>query len=486
MTKRIKRLDGVDEVVTKQVELSKIVEPKFLTLTERPANQVAFKVVRDDTGGEPTMSEKSATGEVRRRRIRSTQRSSLLYIEFPEGTTMEQATEAMKEYGLEDYELEQCADGKVRCKRSDLSEVPSDAVSILIGDGRKAGIARADLPTHAIRDPMPHIAVVAIEFNKDSYATQDSVLEYLTRHDIDFLEKGIENTDTVTRVVRSEVSDDAEVRRVEVETGVVAVVARSAMMDTVDATPFIEVVSETAYGQWGWGQLDFTARMADVEFCECAEDASYTLRRVVEDILFYSQLPVSVRKELVNRAAAQFSAYIGSLLDALPAKVVLINRSHFEQLKEQASMTQKTDDKAGDTKRTDQDDQAAQAAAAQAAEDSKPVTRGELKSIIGEAVAAAMATAAPAAATPAQADDVQRSDDGKAADAGKGEGESNTLKAVEEVITRSVGGLADTMKQLGERLTAIEGATVVRSDAADGGESKPKDVFAGVFAANRK
>ena len=149
-------------------------------------------------------------------------------------------------------------------------------------------------------------------------------------------------------------------------------------------------------------------------------------------------------------------------------------------------MTQKTDDKAGDTKRTDQDDQAAQAAAAQAAEDSKPVTRGELKSIIGEAVAAAMATAAPAAATPAQADDVQRSDDGKAADAGKGEGESNTLKAVEEVITRSVGGLADTMKQLGERLTAIEGATVVRSDSADGGESKPKDVFAGMFAANRK
>lgn len=475
--RRVRRLDGVDEVVTKEVEMSKLLEPKFLTLTERPANQVAFKVVRDDQGGEPTMTKEATEG--RRRRIRSTQRSSLLYIEFPEGTTLEDAKEAMEEYGLEDYELEQCADGKVRCKRSDLTDIPADAITVTIGDGRKAGIARTDtVAQYAVQDPMPHIAVVAIEFNSAQFASTDEVSAYLQRHDIDFLEKGIENTDTGVTVRRSEVADDAEVRRVQVEPGVIAVVTRSAVSDVVDATPFIEVVSETAYGQWGWGQLDFTARMADVNFCECAEDASYTLRRVVEDILFYSQLPVSVRKELVNRAAAQFSAYIGSLLDALPAKVVLINRSHFEQLKEQQSMTQKTDDKAPEVKTTDAP------APAAATDDATPVTRSELKSIVGEAVAAALAAQSGTAA-PVKTEEVQRTDDAAGAGAAA-EGESKTLKAVEEVVTRSVGGLADSVKQIAERLTAIEGATVVRSDTTDGGESKPKDVFAGVFAANRK
>lgn len=483
MKKERKRLDGVTEVVTKPVEVSRLVESKFLTLTEKPANQIAFKVVRDDNGEETDMPETTAVHtEARRRRIRSAQRSSLLYVDFPEGTTMDQVKEAMEEYGLEGYEIVQEGD-KIRCKRSDLSEVPADAITIQIGDGRKAGIVRNDAAVTGQQDPMPYISVFAIEFTKAAYATEDSVMEYLRRNDIDFLEKGVENTDTVTRVVRSEVSEDAEVRKVEVEPGVVAFVTRAAIEDLTAATPFIEVVSETAYGQWGWGQLDFGAMMADREFCEAAEEASYTLRRVVEDILFYSQLPVSVRKELVNRAASQFSAYIGSLLDALPAKVVLLNRSNLEKLKEQSNMTKKTEAAAGTdeqtAKRTDEAPATPEAAASATQDDSAPITRGEVKSMIGEAVAAAIA-----AASTAKVEETKRTDDSKAPAAT--EGESSTLKAVEEIVTRSVGGLADAVKAVNDRLTAIEGATTVRSDSADSGTAQPKDPFVGVFSQNMK
>lgn len=485
-----KRLDGVEEVVTKQVEVSRLVEPKFLTLTKMPAGQVAFKVVRGDKEKEETMSGKpEAQAETRRRRIRSTQRSSLLYIAFPGGTTKEQVEEAVKEYGIDGYALVEDGDTFL-LRRNDLTETPQDALTIQIGDGRKAGIVRTDAAAgYEVQDPMPHVSVIAIDFNKEVFATQDAVMEYLQRHDIDFLEKGVENADTVIRVLRTEASPDAETRRVQVEDGVVAVVARSAVEDLVDASPFIEVVSETAYGQWGWGQLDFAASMADKQFCSAAEDSTYTLRRVVEDILFYSQLPVGVRKELIARAAAQFSAYIGTLLDALPAQVVLINRSNLEKLKESGmNMKTATTGAAGDTTlRTDETappaDTGTPAPADQTpaggtppAEDSATITRGEVKAMITEAVAAAVAAVKPAA--PA-ADTTQRTDAPPDASAA-------ALKAFEEVVTRSVSPLADAVKAVTDRMAVMEGATTLRSDSGDSGNAAPKDPFVGVFSQNLK
>lgn len=479
------RMDGVSETVTKDVEVSRIVEPRFLTLTKMPAGQVAFKVVRDDKGEEPNMAGKAAvpTPETRHRRIRSTQRSSLLYIEFPEGTTAEDVESAIEDYGLEGYDIVQEGD-KFCLRRSDLSETPSDALTVLIGSGRKAGIVRADATAaYAVQDPMPHVAVIAIDFKKDSFPNEDAVLQYLQRYDIDFLEKGVENADTLFHVLRSEVSADTEVRRVEIEPGVVALVTRAAVADLVNATPFIEVVSETAYGQWGWGQLDFSARMADIEFCEAAEEATCCLRRVVEDVLFYSQLPVAVRKELVTRATTQFSAYIGSLLDALPAKVILINRSNLEKMKEHSMPTkiEKPNEAAGDTTAARTDDDAAKTAAAaeQAAKDAAlPVTRAEAKAMIGEAVAAAVA-----ALTPAKVEPTQRTDSAAPAPAEVENGESKTLKAVEEVVTRSMAGIAGTVQAVADRLTALEGATTMRSDSGDGATEPPKkDPFVGIFS----
>ena len=480
-----RRMDGVPEEVTKPVEVSKLVEPKFLTLTGRPANQVAFKVIRDDKSGEVDMTEKAPAVEAtRRRRIRSTQRSSLLFIEFPEGATDEDVAAIAEEYGLEDYEVTQTADGRKCLKRNDLTTLPDDAVTVMIGEGRKAGVQRAETPAPTA-DAMPYIEIVAVEFDKGKFDGEPAVMDYLKRFDIDFLEKGVENTDKLIRVVRSEFAPDAEIRRVEVETGVVAVVTRAAVQEvTLVASPFTEVVCEECYGQWGWGQLDFNAALADIEFCEAAEDATYRLRSLIENILFYSQLPVAARKELVSRATTQFSAYIGSLLDGLPAKVVLVNRSSLETKKEKQTMTQQTADKATPAAAAAAVVEPAAAPAAVAAAvvaDETPitVTRSELNQIVADAVTAALAakTTAVAVAEPAQRTDAVVDTQGK----------GDASAALVESVAKSVEGLASTMQTVVERLDSMAGSTTVRSDGKDSVVvARKEDVFAGVFSAGRK
>lgn len=454
-----KRMDGVTEVVTKEVEVSRLVEPQFLTLTSRPANQVAFKIVRDDNQKEDVMTQ-DVGSETRRRRIRSTKRSSLLTIEFPEGTTEAEIELAVTEYGLDGYEMIQDADTKRLClRRSDLSATPENTVSIKIGNGRVANIARADSPPAT--EVLSALSVVAIEFKKENFADEAAVMAVISRYDIDFLEKGIENTDSCIRVVRSEVVETDEVRRVEVEPGVVAVVMRA---DTPDmgttSQTFIGVVCEECYGQWGWGQLDFGAMMADIEFCEAAEEATYRLRNLVDRILFYSELPVAIRKDLIARASTQFAAYLGSLLDALPTKVVMINRSNLEKSKE-SSMTKQTEQSG--------------AADATTPVAEQPITRAELVSMITAGVAAAMAAATPPV-VPAD-ESVQRSEAAPPADSSEGK----VLEAV-ETVTRSISDVAKSLENVAERLAKMEGSTVARSDGSDDAVVAPqKDVFAGCF-----
>lgn len=473
---RRKRMDGVAEEVTKQVEVSKLVEPKFLTLTGKPANQVAFKVIRDDQDGESNMTQKAPSAAERRRRVRSTQRSSLLFIKFPEGTTDDSVVDVAEEYGLSDYEVVTTDDGRKCLKRSDLTEIPADALTVQIGNGCVAGVVRSEAAVSASTDPMPFIGLASIEFDKEAFSEVTAV-EYLKRYDIDFIEKGVENTDKLIRVNRIDLAEDAEVRRVSVEDGVVAVITRADVQEvTLVSSPFTEVVCEEAFGQWGWGQLDFNAMMADVEFCEAAEDASYRLRNLVERILFYSQLPVSARKELINRASTQFAAYIGSLLDALPAKVILVNRSNLEKLKEQKSMNQRVDE----TKLPE----GAQAPAADKTEqqsEDKPITRSEITQMI----AAGVAEGLKAIAAPAKTEETQRSDE--SGEAKKDDDTTTKMLSSVETVARSVEGLATAVEGMAKRMEAMEGATTLRSDGADSTQTAPtKDVFQGIFGGGRK
>lgn len=468
-----KRMDGVAEEVTKEVEVSKMVEPSYLTLTKLPANQVSFKVIRDDNGDTNMSQQAPAAEPTRRRRIRSTQRSSLLFIEFPEGATDDDVKVVAEEYGLDGYEVTLTSDGRKCLKRSDLTELPESAITVKTEDGKRLGVARSEPSTPApTADSMPFIEVVAVEFDKTAFADEVATGEYLKRYDIDFLEDGVENTDKLIRVVRSELASGAEVRRVEVEKGVVAVVTRAATEDdSLPSSKFTVVVDEACYGNWGWGHLDFNAMMADVEFCRAVDEATWRLSDLMNRILFWSELPVAARKELVNRAAGQYSEYIGALLDGLPAKVILVNRSSMET-KESKTMTQKTTDEVKEPT------PAVAATETPAVADEKPITRSELTALIAEGVAAAMAVNAPATVDTTDAP-VQRSDDGKTQG---DEADSKVLASVDS-IADSVKSLAASMEAMTKRMDSMEGVTVVRSDNTDAAAAptQRKDVFAGVF-----
>jgi hypothetical protein len=459
-----KRSDTGAAAVQKKVNVTTLVEPAFLTLTDKPANQVGFKIIREDNK-EQNMTEKTA--DIRVRRVRA-QRSMgpMVSVMFPAGTTEDDAKKTMDEFGLTGYTLTRAGDSVVAL-RSDLEAVPANVTNIGIGNGVFASIERAD-PV-LVAGEKGNLSVVAVRFDKEQYSEESDVMAWIERHDIDFLPDGVKNGPTATLVCRTGGPDGEETREIQVEDGVTFVIARADLADVPSA--FIEVVSETSYGSWGWGQLDFASCMADKEFCNAAEEAGYTLRRVADQILFYSPLPVSVRKELVSRAATQYATYMGSLLDALPAKVVLANRSIHESKESQV-----TDKKQDEVQRSD----AAAAVAAPTTPTVEHVTRAELVAVVAEAVKAAMATvqrtdsAAPAAA---EAAPVEAAPAAAAVSA-----EATHL----ENVTRSLEALAKTVAGMAEgvdsRLGKIEGATVLRSDAGDAPQTVTrKDVFKGMF-----
>ena len=471
-----KRTDS--EVVQKDVALSRMQDPKFLTLTGSPANQVAFKIIRSDQQEATPMAQTDTPTTVRKHRVRSTQqRSSLLFLEFPAETEDSAIEACATEYGIEGYSIETTDAGKKRLCRADSKDIA--AVTIGIGNGVVAGVKRADLP--ATTDPLPGITVVEIDFNKEVFKDSDAVHAFLQRHDIDFLEEGgVKATDKAYTIVRSATEEGADVRTVAVAEGVTARIVRSEDWDIAGDGSIIAFVSEQAYGSYGWGMLDFSAMLADVDLCNATDDATYYFRRTIDNIMFNSGLPIAARKELVARAASQFSAYIGSLLDGLPNQVILVNRSALESKKE--APVSKPEVKPTETPA--------------ATGDETPVTRGELKelirSVLAETGSAATATtpatgdAAPEVdATPSSTEtDVQRSDAAPELTA--------TLAALTDQIKRSseVGqATADALKAMTERVEQMENSTIVRNDSSDNGTvdtTKRKDPFVGVLSGRSK
>ncbi len=445
-----KRLDGKEEVVTKEVNVCTIATPDFLTLTKSPANQVAFKIVRDDTE-EPAMTEETSKPV---RRIRRGTSSALLTIEFLENTTDEEITAIVEAYGLTGYTVVQNACGKKSLQRSDLTEIPADAVSIRIGE-YTAKIRRSAYapPVASTPEDLNYISVVALEFEKSVFRTEEDCYKVVTRLDMDYLDGKGEITDTHFRILRTEVPEGADTRRVVVEPGLVAVVTRADVIDlgTTDLS-FTEVVSESCYGNYGWGCVDFAMSLADEEYCDAASEAVEMFRSVVNRILFYSALPIAVRKELVSRASVQFSAYIGSLLDVLPTQVVLINRSHVDK---ELTMSNKTE-----TGAATQEPAAA------------TITRSEVEALIATAVAAAIEGLAKASTQVVRTEEVKTETPA-----------AEPVSAVAQsivTVSRSVEEVASAMEKVAERLKQIEGMTVARSDGGDTLVVEPKkDVFAG-------
>lgn len=461
-------------VVKKTVNIAALSYPRFLTLVKHPGGQVAFKVVRKDGNSapaEPVTEEVEAVQPQRIRRVRSVVRSSLLSIVYPATVTDEDVEEDMASMGLTGYTLSRQPDGSLLLLRSDLTTLPENTFRVDLGGSRFATILRSE-SAPAQKDHGPAgLTLVALDFKTEAFADEDAVLAFLSKNAVTYLEGGITRDDGIIRVSCSNVPADTEVRTIEID-GVTASVARSEIGTLSGEPGFTSVINDAAFGCWGWGQLDFSARLADVKFSEAGREATALLYDTLQDVLFYNSLPVTVRKELVVRAVNQFSLYMVSLLEALPEKLVVINRSSVQE-KEDMSKESTAVTAAGPGAVTP----------SEAPVVDTPITRTEIKEIVDAALAAFVAAqkteaevqrtdepAAPAAeVTPVSAPEVS-------ADA--------VATAVEAAIQRSMAPLTATLEGMNGRLKAMEGSTVVRSDGPDSTPkpaAAPADPFAGIF-----
>lgn len=424
--------------------LVKVVTPKMLTLTKKPANSTAFKVVRSDTTeGETQMTTKNP---VARRVRRSDTTNPIMRLTFPKDFTTDDIAGTLTQFGMENYTISKGDDGLMMATRSDLQSIANDATTTIKLDSRgvMATVARSDSATSGYLS----IKAVAFEFDPEKH-DEESIAEWLKRNSVDIPVPAIENPDAAVVVKRSDVAEGVEVRRLDLGEGVTVVIVQSDEMDVPD--PLAEAVSDSAYGNWGWGFLDFNMSMADAEFCDAMDDANYRLQSVLRNIMFYSNLPIDVRKTLVQSSLQQYETFVIGIMDSLPRQVLTaVARSAPHQ--QESNMS---NDKAAAA--------AAPAAAAPAETDTITISRADLTKLVEEQVAAALAkapaatetqrsdtaaTAAPAAETPAAAP-------AAAADANA---------ALVETIRSA---FAAEVKPLAERLEKLEGQTVVRSNTDD-------------------
>jgi len=445
-------------------------DPKFLTLTKFPANQRSFSIVRSadaeqtdmpDAGGE---AQTTAPAHVERpaapRRItrRADSATQIHLIEFPAGYSQEAAQAKMAEYGLVSYNLTAEEGKQVTAQRKDLQSIAKDDLlpMVLSEDGIKAYVKRGDMPADATPG-RTKLAVVSFEFDRTKL-TDEQITEFISRNAVDKQIAELDNSgDTVSVLHRSEVAEGEEVRRVEVEAGVLAVITRSDIQDIPDG--FVAVINECAYGNWGWGQLDFLAIWSDRYVCSQVEEAQNMLRSVIDRIMFYSDLPLDARKALVSRAAAQFDLYLQGLLDMLPRQMLLAVGLQEVQRSDEVQPVPTTDSKeitmSGTAATTTN---AAPAAAAQG------ITRAEVEQLL-QAQNAAMAD------TVLQV--IQRREAEAKAAQEKADAEAKAETERQEEIKRSAKAELDAaLKPLQDEIEALKGSTIVRS-APEGNSEKP-------------
>lgn len=424
----------------KEVNVTEMVDPKFLSLVELPANQIAFKVVRED----------ETKPNVVRRRIRRSENSPLLMLVFSENATEEIIQEYADTYGLSDYEVVNQAGCKALKKRGDL---PEDTFSVTLSGGIKAVIARG-------QKIQSGVVLSSLEFDSDCYDSLEEVEAWIARSGIDISKLSFKTTDTQTVAVRCD-NGDKEIRRIKLDAGVNAVIYRD---DVMDVPQEVSGVVEAAYGCYGWGQLDFGAALADIEFCEAADEALEVLENVSENILFYNDLPLQQRKALLQSVASQFASYLSDLMSALP---VAVARSEIKRRDKEKGMTKKEevkeDVKVEEVKEevVRSEETVAETVVQEPVVEQVQITREDIQKMVSEAVAAALA-----AQTATK--EVVRSEEVK---------EETPV----DKLTAAIGTLVEQQKEVITRLDKIESTTVVRSDVVDT-QSKKADPFSGLFS----
>ena len=394
------------------------ITPVAISLVGRPASQIPHRVVRSA----PRISRSD------------TSKNPILRLIFPADLTESDATALLASYGMSDYTLSKEERGYV-ATRADLQTIASEVDEICLDTkGTVALVARSE-PSAAAQG-----AIQLAQFEFPESFTQESATEWLVSRGVT---ADVVDTDGKLTASRAEVGKDEDVRRMEVEDGVVCVVRRADILD-VPATMAL-TMEAAAYGNWGWGYVDFNAATADREYCNAIDSAIYRLRDVLENILF-GALDLAQKKALTQNAANQFSAYVGSIIDRLPQQVIVatmrseISRSDNQEIDEMGKDTEGTPTKS-------------EGADAPSASTTITMSRDEFSALIKEAVEAGKASAATS-------EPVAREEP---ADAQK----DDKQEAAPAAISRSdFDSLGDTLKSVNDRLAALEGSTVVRNDAA--------------------
>lgn len=453
--------------------MTRVLEPVSLTLVGLPANQTAFKVVRKDSGmgdGVSNANTPSAT-----RRVRRSATNPVMRLGFTDLGT-EEINSILKEFGMEDYGIS-VDDGVVVATRSDLLQSFAKEGTECIRLQRGV-VAYVEKPAAKIKraDTSKHLRLTSVEFDVTRFDPA-SANAWLSSHGIDITAEAVENPVAAVVAVRSDVAEGVEVRRMEIEEGVTVVL----ILDEVFDIPgdVVEVISEAAYGNWGWGQLDFNARLADSTFCDAMSDGIWILYDTLYSLIFYSDLPLDVRQKLIANALSQYNDYVNASIAVLPRQV-LVAVARADNRKEKPAVT-KIDNTAvaqEPVARTDATVAAAVVAAPAAADPSEQITltRAELDAQI-EAEVLKRSAAAPAAA---------------AAEPAAVEPAAAAEPTIADLLTRM-----DSMQaSLNAAVAAREGAVVIRSDTPAGQEApvaaaapvkvERGDVFAGCLGVATK
>lgn len=496
-----------DQIIKKDVNIAELEEPMFLSLVGSPANQVAFKVLRDDLDS-GSLPEKSPDQSIPKKKKKMPKKkrgdNPLIELEFPDGWDEEGVQEFADTYGLSDYSISE-ANGRYVLRRDAEISIRNDCMSVVLQKGVKAYI-RNDK-----KEDSEKVTLSALEFAADYFVERSEVKDWLIKNNIDISEDYLETSDELHRLQRIATVETQETRRVKIDDGVVAVVIRTDQPDSSSWSLKQEemaAVNAAVYGKYGWGELDFSSELENVEFYKATREAANILNSVVGDLVFNSPLSTEQRKVLIENAATQFSGYVGSLVDALPNQVIVANRSI---IKKELTMSQE----------------------GSAVVEATPVVVPEVEAVAIEPVVredkpAPVAFTAEAFAVAAKklvkkrqdvfSDGyVQGSDQEDEANEDpmmeaiesiveaavsavvasmRSEKEKTTVTPVVEVVTegepkadegvtqvlRAVADLAAIQSSVVDRLKALEGVTIVRSDSSDGKQvAAKKNTFAGVF-----
>lgn len=332
----------------RRVNLARLAEPFNLTLTKKPANRSGFKVVRSETEETEMIDLDKMPAKLRRRAgmnpprkanltsprkvalsqhdLARTKRkdSGLLNLILPSGATKDDAMDVIEHFGLsDDYEIVQNDDGRIILHRREAGDV-EETIPIQLNNGI---IAEVDA---ALLDPMANrkrgdtsmgdgCALARIDFDSRAFNTE-KVNKWLTHYGVDYLENGVEAVDGGVIVMRDDEIEEKDCHKIRLAEGVVGYIARADANDI--PTRITRAIVNEAFGNFGFGHLDFASALADPEFSNRSESAIFQLSDVLHNIVFRSGLPIGERKELIGRATGQFSTFMGNLMDNLPAVVL--------------------------------------------------------------------------------------------------------------------------------------------------------------------